>query len=155
MISEQGSIFVRAAAAALCLLQTSACITSGAVDPCDLSRLEEVGEPLLEKGDFTGLYDLYLPCARRGVPEAEFFIAILISDIESNILQLEKEEREAEMLKWICRSAIHGFDEAIETIADSYQWGWFDLPKDPEREACWRKKLVNPDASIHCECPPE
>ncbi len=153
MTCQQRSIFARIAAATLCLLQASACATLQGSDSCDLMRLEEVGEPLLEEGNFTALYDLYLPCAQKGVPEAEYFITILIADIESNILQLDDAQREAEMRKWMCRSALHGFELAMETMADSYHWGWFGLPRDSEKEACWRGKLQ--DASMACDCPPD
>ncbi len=153
MKGESRSAFPKVAAAISCLFLASACGTLRARDPCGLSHLEETGEVLLEEGDFAGLWALYLPCAQKEVPEAEFFLAILILDVESNPLQLEEKERVAEALKWMCRSAIHGFDEAIWEITDSYKWGSYGLPKDPEQEACWRKKGEAPESSIVCECP--
>ncbi len=144
---------MRLAAAILCLFPASSCKTLENPDPCDPSHLEEVSEPLAEEGDFKGLYEMYLPCAEQGTPGAELTIAILIaSDTESEILELDETQRQAEALKWICRSALHGHEEAIETVADSYRFGWFELPKDPEREACWRSKLEDGGAPTDCEC---
>ncbi len=153
MTCQQRPTFARIATAILCLFQVSACKTLGSTDPCDLSRLEISAEPLAEAGDFKSLYELYLACAQKGLPEAEYTIAYLIgTDADSEILQLDDAQREAEALKWTCRSASHGYEEAIETMADSYYWGWYGLPKDPESEACWRGKLEDPETSMDCEC---
>lgn len=156
MTASRQLAITRISATVLCVLLISSCKTLDSPDPCALSHLEQVSEPLAEEGDFKGLYEMYLPCAQKGVPEAEYFLAFLIgTDADSEILELDDTRREAEALKWTCRSALHGHQEAIETIADSYYWGWFALPRDPEKEACWRRRLEDPEASIECECHPD
>lgn len=108
-------------------------------------------EELFERGEFDKLYDLTLPFAKLGDPEAQFAIGLLIANKNIKIYsELSENDRLKEMLRWINKAAIQGHINAVKFLSDSYANGWNGLKKDIEVSNCWRSVLKNPSKENKC-----
>ncbi len=119
---------------------------------CEPVALDLLVDELVEEQGPSGLYDLYLPCAQAGDAEAQLNIAILIiGDIDREIVDKGKEERELVGRDWLVRAARGGAPEAAAMLAAAYRYGRYSLPKNEKLATCWDEAQPGRRLPQQCE----
>ena len=99
-------------------------------------RVEEKGELLIARGRLDEALDLLRPYAETGNAEAQFGMSVIL-DMSAG----ERAERKAEhsaSLAWLRKAAAQGHQHALETLADAYERGWYNLPTNQVMAVMWR-----------------
>lgn len=103
-------------------------------------ELEAVAGEAVEKGDFGKAIDIALPRAQAGDPEFQFAVGYLaVLWLEAPHPKQPPRYSFAEALAWIRRAAAQNSPQAAGFLRSGYEWGRYNLPKNPALEACWRK----------------
>ena len=120
---------------------------------CAGEGFESRAEDLAESGDERAVIGLARRCAELGYADSQFALGMFyVAEAEGDggDRLFDESDLEQEGLGWIRRSAHQGYEQAMEFLANAYQYGWFDLAKDERAEACWRKAVENKDLIGRC-----
>lgn len=97
------------------------------------------GEKLVDQGKLNEAFELALPFAKAGDPEAQFAVGVLLL---SEGIKLPSEylgiDRPRLALCWVEKAAIQGNAEACSLLADSYGKGFNGAAVSPRLAEFWR-----------------
>lgn len=122
----------------LCLACVSGTKPEAAIPECaflDSEAFEGYSWAALEERRFTDVIDLVLPCARKGLPEAEFGLAFILASAIFPDDYLNRLERDP--FFWAYRAALQGHELAAAMLSEAFTLGLFGQPKDQALADCW------------------
>ncbi|BBM03561.1 hypothetical protein [Microbulbifer sp. GL-2] len=92
----------------------------------------------VEAGNFDKAYKVLLPIAQAGDAEAQFGLAMLISNGYGSAQGKSDAEQDKLVLHWLKLSTKGGNEKTRLWLADSYSNGWYGLEKNQELSNCYR-----------------
>jgi TPR repeat protein len=98
-----------------------------------------LGIEAIERGETSRAYQLLLPFAQRGDPQAQEAVALLLGS-ESDIgVSLPRQKRDRIARKWLIRSVYNGHLSAAKWIAYGLESGWAGFKKNEVGSLCWKR----------------
>jgi len=131
---------------------SSACAGTGKpiVDPHDFEDVVDEGMKAIDMGDFARAYELAVPYAAAGNPDAQFTVGILVDAGHGKEGKLSTKKREKAALEWYRKAASGGHEEAIRHMSDAYERGWYGLEEDLATSQCWTDVLLKEKVPSEC-----
>lgn len=115
----------------------------------DKDDVKKLGSEAIEQEDYNRAYELWIEGAKKGDPELQHAIALLISNGYGPV---PEKDRDAVTLEWLKKSADQDFPDSINWIADSYKNGWHGLEKNQVKASCWRSRLKEDKENKKMDC---
>jgi len=107
---------------------------------CAVSDEKNLVAEAIEQGNYNSAYNLALTGAKKGDPELQHAVAMLLSNGYGG--DINTDERNTDILLWLNKSAEQGFPDSINWLSDAYKNGWFGLRIDHMKSREWQRKKI-------------